>query len=101
MYLIGAIALIGMLIGAGLGSCFRVFVLIPVALVSVMLVVLVCLANQYDFQSAFGVATAILIAPQIGYLAGSGIQGVLGRRRVARPAVDKPMVEAPLTRPAD
>lgn len=101
MFLIGAIALIGVLIGAGLGSFFRVFVLIPVALVSLILAVSVSLTYEYDYQSAVVSTVAVVIGPQIGYPAAAGIQGLVKALRTSRPGVNKPTVEVPLIRPAE
>jgi len=101
MFLIGAIALTGVLIGAGLGLFFHVFVLVPVALVSVLPAVSVSLAHEYEMQAMVISAIAILIGPQIGYLVGSGIQTFFKARRTPSAVADEPMIEATLARPAE
>lgn len=101
MFFIGAIALIGVLVGAGLGSFFWVFVLIPVALASLIVAVSVSPAYEYDFQSAVVSTIAVLIGPQIGYLAAAGIQWLFKAVRTSSPRVNKPTVGVPLTRPAE
>lgn len=69
-----------MLIGASLGLRFKVFVLLPAIILSVLVIVSAGIAHSDSYSSILLTAIFVIAALQIGYLAGSAAIGFVTAR---------------------
>lgn len=86
------IAIVSVLVGAALGSRYKVLIVVPVTVLAVAAVAMVCISNGHGFWSTAAAVALVATSLELGYFGGSFASFALASARCSRGSDRSPVI---------